>query len=94
MPIMDGITALKRIVDEYNIPVIMISSLTMEGANLTLRALNEGAVDFIPKPQNIFSLNSETIKLEIIDKIKVASNSNINLDYKKKHIFLSLLEDS
>lgn len=86
MPIMDGITALKSIAKRYNIPVVMISSLTMEGANLTLKALEEGAVDFIPKPKNIFSLSGEVIKLEIIDKIKIASKSKVNLNYKKTYI--------
>ena len=44
---MDGITALEKIVKLYNLPVVMISSLTMEGAALTLDALDKGAVDFI-----------------------------------------------
>ena len=59
MPIMNGITTLKNIVKKYNIPTVMISSLTMEGANLTLNALEEGAVDFISKPKNIFNLSGE-----------------------------------
>ena len=56
MPVMDGIETLKNIVAKYNIPVLMISSLTTEGAEYTIRALEEGAVDFIPKPKNIFGL--------------------------------------
>ena len=86
MPIMDGITTLKHIVKEYNLPVIMISSLTMEGAELTLKALEEGAVDFIPKPKNIFNLSSEAIKYEIINKIKIASKSKINIKYSQEKV--------
>ena len=50
MPIMDGLTTLKEIVSKYKIPVIMISTLTQQGADLTLKALEEGAVDFLHKP--------------------------------------------
>lgn len=49
MPKMDGLTALKHIMEEMPCPVIMISSLTTEGAEATLKALELGAVDFVPK---------------------------------------------
>ncbi len=49
MPRMDGLTALRHIMDEHPCPVIMVSSLTMEGADATLRALELGALDYIPK---------------------------------------------
>lgn len=75
MPLMDGLTTLKHIVSKYNLPVIMISSLTSEGAELTLKALDEGAVDFLPKPTNVFSLSQSNIKKEIIEKIKVGAKS-------------------
>lgn len=75
MPLMDGLTTLKHIVARYKIPVIMISSLTSEGAELTLKALDEGAVDFLPKPTNIFGLSQDNIKNEILDKIKSGAKS-------------------
>lgn len=49
MPRMDGLTALQRIMGENPFPVIMVSSLTQEGADTTLRALEAGALDYIPK---------------------------------------------
>jgi len=49
MPVMDGLTVLEKIMNDMPIPVIMISSLTEEGADATMRALDLGAVDFIPK---------------------------------------------
>lgn len=49
MPIMDGLTALEKIMKEMPLPVIMISALTEEGADATFKALDLGAVDFIPK---------------------------------------------
>lgn len=76
MPLMDGLTTLKHIVSKYKLPVIMISSLTSEGAELTLKALDEGAVDFLPKPTNIFSLSQFDIKREIIEKIKAGARAN------------------
>lgn len=75
MPIMDGITTLKQIVSKHKIPVIMVSSLTYEGAELTLEALDIGAVDFLPKPTNIFSIKQEDIKHQIVEKVKVAAKS-------------------
>ncbi|MFS8541523.1 MAG: response regulator, partial [Tissierellales bacterium] len=77
MPYMDGITTLKHIVKDYNIPVIMLSSFTTEGATMTIKALEEGAVDFIPKPSNIFSISGEYLKTDIINKIKVAAKCNL-----------------
>lgn len=75
MPVMDGITTLKYIVAKYSIPVIMISSLTTEGAEQTLTALDEGAFDFLPKPTNVFSLSQIDIKNQFIEKIKAGVKS-------------------
>lgn len=79
MPIMDGLTALRKIIDKFNIPVIMLSSLTKEGAQLTLRALEEGAFDFIPKPINIFAVEGQAFREDLINKIKVAVKSKRNI---------------
>lgn len=77
MPLMDGLTTLKHIVSIYKIPVIMISTLTEQGAELTLKALDEGAVDFLQKPTNVFSLNQGEIKNEIIEKIKIGAKTKV-----------------
>ena len=52
MPVMDGLTALERIMKEKPVPVLMVSSLTKDGAEATLKALELGAVDFMPKNPN------------------------------------------
>ncbi|MGB9710034.1 MAG: protein-glutamate methylesterase/protein-glutamine glutaminase [Thermodesulfovibrio sp.] len=70
MPRMDGITALKEIMQKCPVPVIMVSSLTTEGAKVTLEALELGAVDFIPKNLAELSVNIIKIKGMLIDKIK------------------------
>lgn len=94
MPVMDGITTLENIVKKHNIPVIMVSNLTHEDAELTLEALEKGAVDFIPKPKNIFSLSGEKTKSEMINKVKIAAKSNkINLDPINKSTIKSLTLD-
>jgi two-component system, chemotaxis family, protein-glutamate methylesterase/glutaminase len=70
MPRMDGITALKHIMAKTPVPVIMVSSLTNEGAKVTLDALDLGAVDFIPKNLSELSVNIVKIKQVLLDKIK------------------------
>lgn len=70
MPRMDGISALRHIMETNPVPVIMISSITTEGAKVTLDALDLGAVDFIPKNLSELSINIVRIKEMLIDKVK------------------------
>jgi len=71
MPKMDGLTALKHIMMEMPRPVLMVSSLTTEGAEATLKAMELGAVDFIPKQLSKVSL--DIIKIEEDLRLKVKS---------------------
>lgn len=70
MPRMDGLTALQKIMSENPLPVIMVSSLTTEGADATLKALDLGAVDFIPKDKSFASFGVMKIEDQLIAKIK------------------------
>ncbi len=70
MPVMDGLTALKKIMTECPTSVIMISSITTEGAQATLKALELGAIDFIPKELSYVSVNIAAIKEDLLQKIK------------------------
>jgi len=70
MPVMDGLTALKKIMDECPTSVIMVSSLTTEGAESTLKALELGAIDFIPKELSYVNINITKIKEDLISKVK------------------------
>ena len=70
MPGMDGLTALGIIMKEMPLPVLMVSSLTTDGAKSTLDALNLGAVDFIPKELSFVSLDIVKIKAELVSKVK------------------------
>jgi len=86
MPRMDGLTALKHIVAEYRTPVIMLSSLTETGAELTLKALELGAMDFIAKPHDAISVHIADIADDLIKKIKaVAKVSPARLLPSPKH---------
>ncbi len=74
MPVMDGLTTLKEIMKMPKpVPVIMVSSLTKDGAEVTLEALNNGAVDFVTKPSKTISSELEKIKFDLIEKIKAAA---------------------
>jgi len=77
MPRMDGLSALKIIMKENPLPVLMISSLTQEGANSTMEALSLGAVDFIPKEMSFSSLSIMNIKADLIEKIKLIAKKNL-----------------
>ncbi len=70
MPKMDGLTALKQIMEKNPLPVIMVSSLTTDGANVTLDALDLGAVDFIPKNLCDLSVNIVRVKEILVNKVK------------------------
>ena len=72
MPVMDGLTALKRIMTERPVPVIMMSTLTQTGSSATLQALELGAFDFVPKPESSM-LDVFTVQHELTAKIKEAS---------------------
>lgn len=73
MPKMDGITALGRIMAEMPRPVLMVSSLTVEGADVTLRAMEIGAVDFIAKPSSTVSLGMLDLEAELQQKVKAVA---------------------
>lgn len=73
MPRMNGLTAVRRIMDVHPTPVVMVSALTQREGQLTLKALEYGAVDYVPKPAGSISLNMDSVKNELITKIKTAA---------------------
>jgi two-component system chemotaxis response regulator CheB len=73
MPGMDGLACLDRIMIDYPCPVVMISSLTEDGAEETLAALDIGAVDFVAKPTRAISLEMDEIGPAIVHKVRLAS---------------------
>jgi two-component system chemotaxis response regulator CheB len=77
MPGMDGLTCLSRIMIEAPRPVVMISSLTAEGAEATLEAIELGAVDFIAKPGGAVSLEIDRLRPLLVEKVRAASSARI-----------------
>ncbi len=72
MPKLNGIEALKLIMRKAPTRVIMVSSLTEEGAEITLTALEIGAVDFLPKPAGSVSMTFRQVAGQLIEKIRNA----------------------
>lgn len=78
MPVMNGLEALKRIMAEKPVPVVMLSSLTEEGAKETIAALEIGAVDFVRKPSGSISLDLFKVKALLIDKLTIAVQTKVS----------------
>ncbi|ALS22397.1 MULTISPECIES: protein-glutamate methylesterase/protein-glutamine glutaminase [Paenibacillus] len=85
MPEMDGLTSMQYILDDNpEIPVIIISSLTQDGALTTFEALALGAFDFVAKPSGTVSSNLYIVGREIIEKIKLAHKHANRKSLKKR----------
>lgn len=77
MPRMDGIETLKRIMESFPTPVIMFSALTKEGAEVTLKALELGAVDFIAKDFSNVSISIHSKENELLTKVKSVARNRL-----------------
>lgn len=87
MPVMDGISALKEIKKRrLNIPVIMLSSVSVKGTALTMECLEAGAFDFVSKPSGSISLDINKVRIELIEKIRMA--------YERENIVTAVIERS
>ena len=86
MPRMDGLTALRYIVNDYHIPVVLVSSLTIKGGALTLEGLALGAVDFVTKPKDAISLHIHEVAHELIQKVKTASRVEVAKIQRTEHV--------
>lgn len=92
MPVMDGLSALTELLQLDNAPkVIMLSSLTNNGGEITIRALEAGAVDFVLKPtSSIIHFDIDEIKEDLIKKIKNSIYSNTSNVSKYSNTSLKL----
>jgi two-component system, chemotaxis family, protein-glutamate methylesterase/glutaminase len=77
MPRMDGLDFLEKIMRLRPTPVVMISTLTERGAEVTLRALELGAIDFVAKPKLGVAQGMQAAMAEITDKIRIASKARL-----------------
>ncbi|UCD66799.1 MAG: chemotaxis response regulator protein-glutamate methylesterase [Deltaproteobacteria bacterium] len=87
MPRMNGVEFLRRLMPQYPIPVIMVSSLTKKGTRIAIESLEAGAVDFVTKPSADLGHGLENMLMELCTKIKIASTANVS-HWKEKRIQL------
>jgi two-component system chemotaxis response regulator CheB len=77
MPRMDGRAALQHIVEEFQLPVILVSAHTSKGARETFDALAAGAVDFVTKPEHIFTTPLDDLSHDLVQKIRAAARAKV-----------------
>ncbi len=78
MPRMDGLEFLKKLMPQYPLPVVIVSSLTQKGKQITFEALENGAVDFVTKPSSDVARGLSQMMMELRTKIKIASTANVS----------------
>ncbi len=78
MPRMDGVAFLRRLMPQYPLPVVMVSSLTERGKQITLDALEAGAVDFVTKPGAGLEGGLNRLLTELRTKVRIASTANVS----------------
>ena len=79
MPVMDGITAVRNIMAQRPVPILMFSSLTFEGARVTLDALDAGALDFLSKNFDAIAKGTAEVKKALTDKIAAVARKQSNV---------------
>lgn len=77
MPGWDGLTTLKHIMEEYPVPVIILSAHSRAGADITIECLEAGAVSFILKPSGELSLDIEKVAPELLKAVRLASTVDV-----------------
>ena len=77
MPKMDGLTFLQKLMAAHPMPVVMVSSLTEQGAATTMQALESGAVDFVTKPSVDIQHGLEDLSDQITSKVKAAAQATV-----------------
>jgi two-component system chemotaxis response regulator CheB len=78
MPRMDGVEFLKKLMPQYPLPVVMVSALTQRGKQITLDALEAGAVDFVSKPSTDVARGLNAMMMELRTKVKIACTANVS----------------
>lgn len=83
MPKMDGITFLANLMRLRPMPVVMVSTLTEKGADITMEALELGAVDFVTKPKLDLANTIDAYSGELVSKIKIAASAKVRTHQPK-----------
>ncbi|TAE30950.1 MAG: chemotaxis response regulator protein-glutamate methylesterase [Candidatus Kapaibacterium sp.] len=91
MPRMDGVEFLRRLMPQFPLPVVMVSSLTQRGKEITMQALEAGAVDFVAKPTSNVAQGLQGMMMELRTKVKIASTANVShWKSKREELFNSV----
>ncbi len=77
MPHMDGLQATEQIMSKHPRPIVIVSSESREGADVTLKALELGAIDFVAKPSSGIDLDMNSVREELVRKLKMASKVRV-----------------
>jgi two-component system chemotaxis response regulator CheB len=77
MPVMDGLQATEAIMSSNPKPIVIVSSESRDGADITLKALELGAIDFVAKPSSGIDLDMNTVRDELCRKLKMASKVRV-----------------
>ncbi|MFB6345303.1 MAG: chemotaxis response regulator protein-glutamate methylesterase [bacterium] len=77
MPKMDGLTFLKKIMNHNPLPVVVVSSLSQDGSDAAMEAVNSGAVDVVGKPGNEFGKEMKDLSVDLREKVKLAARVDI-----------------
>ncbi len=86
MPVMDGITAVRHIMRRRPVPILMFSSLTTNGAQSTLDALDAGALDFVPKRFEDISSNSDDAQRLLRRRVKEIARKGHAINMRVRHV--------
>lgn len=78
MPRMDGVAFLRKLMPQYPLPIVMVSSLTQRGKQITMEALEAGAVDFVAKPTSNVAAGLNAMLMELRTKVKIAATANVS----------------
>lgn len=78
MPGMDGLTTLRHIVSDFSIPVVVVSSMTANGAELAMKAFDLGAIEIVSKPSHTADQNIKDMAEELISKVVFASHGSLS----------------
>ena len=77
MPHVDGLQATEQIMTQHPRPIVIVSSESREGAASTLKALELGAIDFVPKPTSGIDLDMKSVREELTRKLKLAAKVRV-----------------
>ncbi len=77
MPVMDGLQASEAIMSSNPKPIVIVSSESREGADITLKALELGAIDFVPKPTSGVDLDMNSVREDLCRKLKMAAKVRV-----------------